>query len=103
VPGTPSACITPPAAPTPRTLTLRGGFTVRDSQQRRLHDRARTLGFADLGSYLQARCRQQASPAQLASELGTTITVVRHLLDQAGITPSVRQVTAAHTRRGSTD
>ncbi len=29
--------------------------------------------------------------------------MVRHLLDQAGIIPSPRQVTAAHTRRASTD
>src|SRR6266542_2074869 len=76
-PGTPSACITPRPAPTPGTLTLRDGFTVLDPQQ--------------------------ASPAQLASELGTTTTVVRHLLDQAGISPSPRRVTAAHTRRATTD
>jgi hypothetical protein len=54
-------------------------------------------------TYLLARAQRQASPAQLASELGTTPTVVRHLLDQAGITPSPRRVTAAHTRRSSTD
>ena len=54
-------------------------------------------------SYLQARCRQQVSPAQLASELATTTELVRRLLDQAGITPSPRQVTAAHPRRSSTD
>jgi hypothetical protein len=71
------------------TLTLRGGFTVLDSQQHRLHDRARVLGFADLGGYLQARAQQRVSPAQLASELGTTTTtMVRRLLDTAGITPS---------------
>jgi len=29
--------------------------------------------------------------------------VVRHLLEQAGITPSPRRVTAAHTRRSSSD
>src|SRR6266545_1054906 len=102
-PGTPSACITPRPAPTPGTLTLRDGFTVLDPQQRRLSDQARAEGFAGLASYLQARCRQQASPAQLASELGTTTTVVRHLLDQAGISPSPRRVTAAHTRRATTD
>src|SRR6266581_3969971 len=102
-PGTPGACITPPPAPLPRTLTLKGGFTVLDSDQRRLQDHAHGQGYSDLASYLQARAQQQASPAQLASELGTTPTVVRHLLDQAGITPPPRQVTAAHTRRGSTD
>jgi len=87
----------------PLTLTLKGGFTVLDSQQRRLHRHAHAQGYSDLASYLQARCQQQASPAQLASELGTTTTVVRHLLDTAGITTSPRQVTAAHTRRSSTD
>ena len=40
---------------------LSGGFTVIDSQQRRLHDRAHTLGFADFGSYLVARCQDDAS------------------------------------------
>ncbi|HEY5985973.1 MAG TPA: hypothetical protein VIV12_06240 [Streptosporangiaceae bacterium] len=88
----------------PRTLTLKGGFTILDSDQRRLHRHAYAQGYSDLASYLQARCRQQASPARLASELGTTTTtVVRRLLDTAGITPSPRPVTAAHTRRGSTD
>jgi hypothetical protein len=102
-PGTPGACITPPAAPLPRTLTLKGGFTVLDQPQRRLHDHARAQGFAELGSYLQARCQQQASPAQVASELGTTTTVVGRLLDQAGIIPSPRRVTAARRRRSITD
>jgi hypothetical protein len=47
-----------PPAPLPRTLTLtlRGGFTVLDSQQRRLHDRARLRGYSDLHGYLLARC-----------------------------------------------
>jgi len=102
-PGTPGACITPPPAPTPRTLTLEGGFTVLDSGQRRLHRQAHAQGYSDLHSYLEARAQQQASPAQLASELATTATVVRHLLDTAGITPPPRQVTAARRRRTCTD
>jgi hypothetical protein len=108
-PGTPGACITPPPAQSPRTLTLKGGFTVLDSDQRRLCRRAHAQGYSDLASYLHARVQQQASPARLASELATTTTtttttkVVRHLLDQAGITPSPRRVTAAHTRRATTD
>jgi hypothetical protein len=72
-------------------------------QQRRLHDHARAQGFAGLGGYLQARCRQQASPAQLASELGTTPTVVRRLLDTAGLTPPPRRMSAARQRRSTTD
>jgi hypothetical protein len=100
-PGTPSACTTP--APTPRTLTLRGGFAVLDSDQRRLHRHARAQRYSDLHAYLQARCQQQASPTQLASELATTTTVIRRLLDTAGATSSPRQVTAAHRRRNGTD
>jgi hypothetical protein len=38
----------------PRRLTIRGGFTVIDTQQRRLNQQARRLGFADLRSCLQA-------------------------------------------------
>ncbi len=102
-PGTPGACITPPPAPTPHTLTLRGGFAVLDPQQQRLHHHARAQGYSDLHSYLQARCQQRASPAQLASELGVTADVVRQLLGTAGITPPPRRMTAAHTRRSSTD
>ena len=48
---------------------------VIDAQQRRLHDRAIAQGFADLDGYLTARCQQQASLAQLASELATTTVV----------------------------
>jgi hypothetical protein len=102
-PRSPGACITPPPAPSPHRLTICGGFIVVDSQQRRLHHHAHAQGYSDLHSYLQARAQQQASPAQLASELATTTELVRRLLDQAGITPSPRQVTAAHTRRSSTD
>ncbi len=58
-------------------------------QQRRLHDHARTLGFADLASYLQARCQQRASPTQLASEPARP--------------PRLRQVSAARRRRTTTD
>jgi hypothetical protein len=103
VPGTPDACITPPPAPLPRALTLKGGFTVLDPQQRRLDRQARAQGYSDPHSYLLARAQQHASPAQLARELGTTTTAARRLLDTAGVTPSPRQVSAAHTRHTSTD
>jgi hypothetical protein len=49
------------------------------------------------------RAHQQASLAQLAGELGTTIKVVRRALDQTGIQLRPRQVTAAHKRHTSTD
>jgi hypothetical protein len=82
---------------------LNGGFTVIDGQQRRLHHRAHTLGFPDLGSYLVARCRHDASLAQLAGELDTTVDVVRRLLDQAGIHRSSPKVRSARQRRRTTD
>ncbi len=89
-PGTPSAWETPPPAPTPRRLSITGGFAVIDQQHRRLHAHARAQGFADLASYLKARCQQQASPAQVASELGISTTIIGRLLTQAGITPPPR-------------
>jgi hypothetical protein len=85
-----------------RRLVLSSGFTVIDGQQRRLHDRAVAQGFADLDGYLTARC-QQASLAQLASELGITTVVARRLLDHAGLTPPPRRATSARQRRRSTD
>jgi AraC-like DNA-binding protein len=84
-------------------LVLSGGFTVLDRRQRRLHDRAHTLGFTDLGSYLVARCQHDASLAQLAGELHTTIDVVRRLIAQAGIQRSSPKVRSARQRRHATD
>src|SRR6266496_4690853 len=99
-PGTPSACITRPAAPSPGRLTLRGGFTVLDSQQCRLNQRARALGFVDLASYLRARCEQDTALPRMAGELGTTTPVVRRLLTQEGIQrPPQTVMTAKHRRR----
>ena len=73
-------------------------------EQRRLHDRAYTLGFADLDSYLVARCQHDASLTQLAGELHTTpIDVIRHLIDQAGIHRSSPKVRSARQRRRATD
>ncbi len=79
------------------------GFAVVDGQQRRLHRRAHTLGFADLDSYLVARCQQDASLTQLAGELHTTIDVIRRLIGQAGIHRSPRTVGSARRRHGTTD
>src|SRR6266545_8250355 len=81
-PGTPSAWETPPAARLPRRLVLKGGFTVIDRQQRRLHNRAHTLGFPDLHSYLVARSQPDASLTQLAGELHTTIDVIGRLIGE---------------------
>jgi hypothetical protein len=60
-PGTPNAWETPQVAPAHRRLLIKGGFTVIDRQQRRLHHRGRTLGFTDLDSYLVARCQEDVS------------------------------------------
>jgi transcriptional regulator of acetoin/glycerol metabolism len=84
-------------------LVLSGGFTVIDGQQRRLHDRANTLGFPNLHSYLAARCQDDASLAQLAGELDTTVDVIRRLIDEAGIHRSPRKVRSARRRRRATD
>ena len=102
-PGTPNAWETPPPAPTHCQLTISGGFTVIDPQQRHLHDRAIAHGFADLAGYLTARCQQHTSLARLASELGITTVVARRLLDHAGLTPPPRRLSAARQRRRSTD
>ncbi len=102
-PGTPSAWETPPAAPARCDLLITGGFGVVDRQQRRLHHRANTLGFTDLHGYLVARCHDDASLAQLASELHTTIDVICRLIDQAGIQRSSPKVRSARRRRLATD
>jgi hypothetical protein len=63
---------TPPAARTPRHLVIKGGFTVIDTQQRRLDEQARRLGFADLRGCLQALLGDGWSIPQLANHLDTT-------------------------------
>ncbi len=102
-PGTPSAWVTPPPAPLPRRLLIKGSFAVIDTQQRRLHDRAHTLEYADLGGYLVARSQQDASLTQLASGLDATVEVIGRLLDQAGIRRSPPPARGAHQRHRATD
>ncbi len=82
---------------------LSGGFTVIDRQQRRLRDRAYTLGFTDLDSYLVARCQQDASLNRLAGELHTTTDVIRPLIGEATIQRSSPKVRSARQRRRTTD
>jgi len=81
-PGNSSAWETPRAAPA-RRLRIKGGFAVVGRQQRRLHDRAHTLGFADLHSYLVARCQQDASLSQLAGDCQGPAGPARAAPDQA--------------------
>jgi hypothetical protein len=81
-------------------LTIAGGFTVLDPQQRRLHDRAIQLGFTDLRSYLAARCHQQGL-TKVARELATTTAVIRGALVQAGLQPPPEL--SARPRRHATE
>ncbi len=83
-------------------LTIKGGFTVIDSQRRRLHDHVVELGFTSLHGYLAARC-QHAGLAELAKELGTTAAVIRGLLAQADLTPPPQPELSAQGRRRSTE
>ncbi len=50
-----------------------------------------------------AHCQDDASLAQLAGELHTTIDVIRRLVDQAGIQRSSPKVRSARQRRRATD
>lgn len=50
-----------------------------------------------------ARCHDDASLAQLADELDTTVHVIRRLLGQAGTHRSPRPVRSARQRRHATD
>jgi hypothetical protein len=85
-PGTTKRWVNPSPAQTPRHLVIHGGFPVDDGHTRRLERRARRLGFADLRSYLQARCDAGLSIPQLAAELGVTPWMVKQQLTQVGVT-----------------
>ncbi len=60
-------------------------------------------GSLTLAATSSARCQHDASLAQLAGELDTTIDVVRRLVDQAGIRRSPRPARSARQRRRATD
>jgi hypothetical protein len=78
-------------------------LAVLDRYQRRLHQRARAHGFANLDRYLAARSRKDASLPQMARELGTTVPVLRRLLADAGINRPPQPVLTARHRRRATD
>ncbi len=67
-----NAWANPRPAETPHRLVLSGGFRVDGSRDRRRMERARVLGFEDLGAYLQDRCDAGASIPRIASELGVS-------------------------------
>jgi hypothetical protein len=71
-----------------------GGFTVDDGRRHHLDQQARRLGYADLGSCLQALLDDgwSWSIPQLATHLGTTQAVIRHAIaDHHLPQPSRRQ------------
>jgi hypothetical protein len=76
----------------PGRLTIRGGFTVIDTRQRRLDQQARRLGFADLRGCLQALLDDGWSIPQLVTHLGTTQAAIRRAIEDHHIRqPSRRQ------------
>jgi hypothetical protein len=66
-------------------LVLAGGFRVDGGRDRRLHERARVLGFEDLHGYLQARSDAGASVPQIAVELGVGDWQVQAALARSGV------------------
>jgi len=69
-----------------RRLVIQASFPTLTADRRRLEDRARTLGFADLAAYLTDRyLDHEHSLVAIARDLGVTIHVVRGLRDALGI------------------
>ena len=86
----------------PRRLAIKGGFTVIDTQQRRLDQHARWLGFADLRDCLQALLDDGWSVPQLATHLDTTQAAIRRAIaDHQLRQPSRRQQLARQRQRAA--
>jgi hypothetical protein len=90
--GTQAAWVTTPHVASPaatgRRLIIRAGFPADSPDRRRLEDRARALGFADLAPYLADRYLDHGHILlAIAHELGVTIHIVRGLRDALGIQP----------------
>jgi hypothetical protein len=83
--GTGNAWANPQPAETPRRLILEGGFVVDDSRTRLLKQRARVLGFEDLGAYLQSRCDAGHSVPRIATELGVGDWQLQAALMRSGV------------------
>jgi AraC-like DNA-binding protein len=98
-PGTTKAWVTPRPAETPRQLVIHGGFFVDGGRTRRLQQRARRLGFAELRGYLQTRCDIGHSVPGLAQELGVSEWIVTQAITTLGITLPPRPERLARQRR----
>jgi hypothetical protein len=101
--GTGNAWANPPPAQTPRRLILAGGFVVDSSRDRHLQERARVLGFADLRTYLQARCDAGHSVPRIASELRVSDWQVQAALSRLAVRLAPRPQRLAAQRRRYTE
>jgi AraC-like DNA-binding protein len=102
-PGTTKGWVTPSAAQPGAILVIHGGFTVDDGRTRHLERRARTFGFDDLRSHLQARCDTGVSIPALAQELGVSDWTVKQALHAQGVVLPPRPQRLARQRRRYTD
>ncbi len=102
-PGTTKRWVNPSPAHPGATLVVHGGFLVDDGRTRHLQHRARTLGFADLRGFLQARSDAGLSVPQLATELGATPWTVKQALTRAGVKLPPRPQQLARQRRHATE
>ena len=82
-----------------RRLTIKGGFSVTDSQQRHLDQQASRLGFADLRACLQALLENGWSVPQLATHLATTQQAIRHAIADYHLRQPPRREQLARQRR----
>jgi len=72
---------------------------VDGGRDRHLQERARLLGFEDLGAYLQARCDAGASVPRIASELGVRDWQVQAALGRLAVRLAARPQRLAQQRR----
>jgi hypothetical protein len=101
--GTGNARANPQPAETPRRLVLEDRFVVDGGRDRRLKERARTLGFGDLRGYLQARCDAGASVPWIATELGVRDWQVQAALTRLAVRLAPRLQRLAQQRRRHTE
>jgi hypothetical protein len=101
--GTGNAWATPRPAEIGRRLVLEGGFVVDGGRDWHLKERARELGFEDLGAYLQARRDGGHSVPQIAAELVVGDWQVQAALARSGVRLAPRPQRLAQQRRRHTE